>query len=436
MRAFAETIVAPITGTHPAPVSIVRLSGPDAWRIAAEVFSPWPKRPEPLKAVLGSVVGCDVGLALPFGEGRSYTGEECAEISVHGSRASVEILLDACIAAGARMATPGEFTLRAFLNGRLDLTQAEGIRDTIEAQTGAQLRLAALHRGGGLREQIGAIRNGLLGDLATIEATIDFSEEIGELDRGDVFDSISKSRTQLLELLSTAPLGRMLRQGVRVALAGQPNVGKSSLLNTLIGMDRAIVTDIPGTTRDYVEEQLSRSGYLWVFVDTAGLHETSDVVERLGVERSRDQIRAADCVWYLYDARTGMDSWDRIACESIQVPKVVLANKSDLEPDVKEGIPVCAVDGAGVETAFRTTIQLLDLDRSEGGPLLDVRHASLIERALLALEGSLEALRSTAPDDLSTVGLRSALQALGELTGESAEEDMLERIFADFCVGK
>jgi len=436
LRELSDTIVAPITGAHPAPVAVVRLSGPDAWRVAAGVFRPWPGAPEPRKAVFGKVCGTDEGLALPFDEGRSYTGEQTVEISMHGSRASVNRLIEACLRAGARFAEPGEFTLRAFLNGRMDLTQAEGVRDTIAAKTDAQLRQAALHRSGALNREVSALRETIGGVLAAVEASADFSEEVGELDREAASARLSEARERLDKLIASANAGRLLREGIRVVIAGRPNAGKSSLLNTLVGMERAIVTDVPGTTRDYVEEQIERNGMLWVFVDTAGLRESADEVESIGVRRARELTSSADVVWYLYDASEGWDREDEQNCSGISAPLLRIANKSDIAPDPGERLSLCAISGEGIAELFAETARALELSLLDGELLVNARHAPLLERAKDALVSAVDALHAPVPDDLAAVGLYACLKALGEVTGEDAQADVLESVFRDFCIGK
>jgi tRNA modification GTPase len=436
---FFDTIVAPITGSQPAAVAWVRLSGPEAWAIASQVFSPWPGSVEPRRALYGKFSNGDDGLALPFAEGQSYTGEQTAELSLHGSLQSVASLVERCIAAGARIARPGEFTERAFLNGRLDLLQAEGVRDSIEAVTEAQLRQASLHREGHLSRKVQAIRNELIGCLAIVEATTDFSEEIGDLDHDLLASRIEASIRQIQTLLSTAKSGELIRRGLRIAIAGLPNAGKSSLLNALLQKDRAIVTPIAGTTRDYVSESAVVGGALAVLIDTAGLRETADVVEFEGVSRARKIISQSDAVWYVFDALAGWTEAD--AEEFAAIPadrsKLRIANKIDLVSHKGIGdVAISASTGQGIEALHQWVAQLVQVERAMEEPFVAPRHAPLLRSAESALQEVVTGLRHAMPSDLASVGLQAAIHDLGEITGETASSELLDRIFRDFCLGK
>lgn len=462
---FFDTIVAPITGPGPAAVAIVRLSGPRAWLIASKTFEPWPQNPEPRRAIYGRYATGDDGLALPFEEGHSYTGEQTVEMSLHGSPPSVRALVAACIQADARMARPGEFTERAFLSGRIDLTQAEAVRDTVEAQTDAQLRLANLHREGALNREVAALAEETLSLLAAIEASVDFSEEIGELDRSAATRRIGALLENVGKLLATAESGRILREGLRIAIVGPPNAGKSSLLNRLLGHDRSIVADTPGTTRDYVEERADLGGVPCVLIDTAGLRETDDEVESIGVNRSRLIAANADLVWYVFDATSCVSrqhgegaGWFVRAdlptndserfwlmankCDLLRAPQPANTQRptpqhQDPKPQTPnpEPHPISALTGQGIPALIGRLRAYADLDR-DPGPRIAPRHAPLLERTRTALQQVQTVLQSPVPDDLAAVGLRDAAQALGEITGETTTPDIIERIFHDFCIGK
>jgi tRNA modification GTPase len=428
----SDTIVAPITAVGGA-VAVVRVSGPLAWSVGAAVFSPWPGAVESHRAVYGRYSHGDDGLALPFAPGRSYTGEESVELSVHGSLASVQALVGACLGAGARMAEPGEFTLRAFMNGRMDLTQAEGVRDSVEARTDAQLRQANLLRDGALRDQVRAIREEVVGVLAAVEASTDFSEEVGELDRARACASCLRVCASLSGLLETAGAARVVREGFSVAIVGLPNAGKSSLLNAILKSDRAIVTAAPGTTRDTVEEPIEIDGLLVRLIDTAGLRDSADEVERLGVERSLFALQNADLVWYVYDAGRGWTEDDEGSYAAIARPKMVVANKSDVALG-GHGVRVSAKTRAGLGELFDETRQVVGA--WDCVALVNSRHAPLLRDALCAIERTIDTLSQPVPDDLAAVDLQAAVRALGEVTGETAAPNVIERVFHDFCIGK
>ena len=425
--------MAPITGNQTAAVAWVRLSGPEAWEVAAKVFKAWPENPISHKAVFGTYVHGDSGLALPFAHNQSYTGEEAVELSLHGSTVSVRNLVETCLSNGARMAEPGEFTLRAFLNGRLDLTQAEAVRDTVDAQTDAQLRSANYNRKGVLRREITTIRDQILTLLVRVEASVDFSEEIGDVDKPQMIEDVQHIVESLNRWIDTADSGKLIRNGFRVAIVGPPNAGKSSLLNALLGEDRSIVTDIPGTTRDYVEEMLEIGGLPVVLIDTAGLRQTNDIVESLGIQRTRAIAADADAVWYLYDASLGWSSEDQSAVDSFDRPVTILANKVDIaNPDL--GMPISALTRTGLAELLGSLSD--NLQTASNGALINLRHKPLLEQARSSMIECESCINNLAPDDLLSVLLTDAASHLGAVTGETATPDMIDRIFHDFCIGK
>lgn len=427
-----DTVVAPLTGAPPAAVSWIRISGPDAWKVASQVFQPWPYAPQHLHGFYGHWKHGDDGIALPMVPGRGFTGEESVEISLHGSRASLLSALDLCVSAGARMADPGEFTRRAFLNGRIDLTQAEAICDTVDALTERQLAEANRNRNGSLRDWVKSLRQELDQLQVALEASVDFSEEIGEFDRENAFVVTARLLEQLHHFLRYAQSSQILRQGLRIALVGLPNAGKSSLMNALLGKDRSIVTAIPGTTRDYIEERADFNGLPVVLIDTAGLRTTVDSAEEIGVQRSRAQAAEADVVWYIYDGSLGLMAEDRLELGQFPGPVQVVANKADLTEGT-DGIPVSALTGAGLPSLIQSVEPFFS---REGAPYASPRVTNLLALAQASLEDLIRGLHSDVPDDLLSVLFADTRHRLGEVSGETATSDLLDRIFHDFCIGK
>lgn len=435
VQSLTDTIVAPITAVGGA-VALIRLSGSNAVAVARVVFPSLRAEPSSHQAIYGRFTTGDDGYLTYFRAPRSFTGEDSWELSIHGSVASVSSLLDACLRAGARMAEPGEFTYRAFMNGRLDLTQAEGVNDTVRAETDAQLRQANLLREGSLRSQVTGLRDRLLSILVAIEASTDFSEEIGMIDRVSAVKTVQEVAQQLESMLMSATYSHQVREGINLAIVGRPNAGKSSLFNAVLNLERSIVTDIPGTTRDLVSEIVSIKGHRVRLIDTAGLRATDDRVEQAGVERTKQASANADHVWYVFDAHAGWTDEDSAAVAEFDRTSTLVANKVDLGITgavPPESVQVSAQTGAGIPDL------LARFDPPEDGVPSPVnrRHEHLFFEALEASRGVIETLGSdVAPDDLATVGLRSALRALGEVTGETASPDVIERIFHDFCIGK
>ncbi|MBS1704942.1 MAG: tRNA uridine-5-carboxymethylaminomethyl(34) synthesis GTPase MnmE [Armatimonadetes bacterium] len=423
-----DTIVAPITGTQRAAVATIRLSGPEAWRIAQQVFTPWPDEPASHRCYYGTFAHGDDGLLTLFRHGHSFTGEESAELSIHGSPVSVELLVRACLAQGARAAEPGEFTRQALLNGRVDLSQAEAIVEAIEARTERQLTHASRLREGALRREIDLIVETVLCVLAEIEAHVDFSEELGVFDRSAAIDRLSNALGRIQVLLDSAPLGKVLRDGFRVAIIGRPNVGKSSLLNKILGQDRAIVTDIPGTTRDTVEETIELDGILVRFIDTAGIRETTDPVEQLGIARSHQAVEEADLVLELVEP--GQEEVTNIQGH------VVVLNKVDLPgPRPSYHIAISARTGEGIDELLKLISDRFP-DAGSAEITISVRHHPLLQSAHDHVRGAMGTLGMAIPFDLAVTHLREALSSLGEVTGATASADILDTVFSRFCIGK
>lgn len=429
----ADTIVAPITPPGRGAVAIVRLSGDRAHDIAHALC---PAAGEAMRhAYYTPIAGVDDGLCTLFAANASYTGEAVAEISCHGSPHLVARVVEEAVRLGARFARPGEFTERAFLNGVIDLTRAEAVRDAIESATAAQARRAATVRSGALFDEVARMEAAIGKVLANIEAVVDFSEEIGDLNRDDALDTLRTASNDLRHLISQVPYARLLRQGLRVALIGRPNVGKSSLLNALLGQQRAIVTDIPGTTRDTIEEAVSIAGYPVVLTDTAGLRETDNTVEALGVERSRAAVESADDVWLVYEAHVGVTDEDRAIAKAVKRDVVWVANKSDLGTTDFDALQVSALAPGGTQPL----IDWITRRFAEGNevPLANERHEPDLAAALSSLGQAMDTLQnSSIPVDIASVDLYAALERLGRITGRTAPDEVLEQVFRDFCIGK
>ena len=383
---------------------------------------------------------------------RSYTGEDVAELSCHGGPVALRRVLDSLLAAGARPAGPGEFTLRAFLNGRLDLAQAEAVADLVAAPTPAALAVAANQLAGRLSDAVREMRAACLDLLAQMEAEVDFDEDdVPAMDRALLASTLDSLHERLEEALATAGRGIMQRHGLRVALVGSPNVGKSSLMNALLSTDRAIVTEVPGTTRDVLEESFDLDGVPIVLNDTAGLRETRDPVETLGVERSSRALEGSDAAVLVLDASRPLLSNDEAAAARVRQatkPTIVALNKRDLPHavriddarDLVPGAPVVHTSAIreDVNELRRALRHVIGLAGSSGSLALvaSVRHQEALTRARDELSSARRAVADDEPSDFVSIGVRGAVNALGEITGESATEDLLDVIFSKFCIGK
>ena len=456
MLATNETIAAIATAIVPTQgsVGIVRLSGTTALKIAQQIFhSPGSQVWESHRILYGYIRHpktqklIDEALLLIMLSPRSYTREDVIELHCHGGIMAVQQVLQLCLEAGARLAQPGEFTLRAFLNGRLDLTQAESINDLVGAKSPQAAQAALMGLEGKLRSPIVQLRATFLDILAEIEARIDFEEDLIPLDIEALSAKIRQLLAQVSEILATADRGELLRSGLKVAIVGRPNVGKSSLLNAWSKCDRAIVTDLPGTTRDVVESQLVVGGIPIQVLDTAGIRETSDKVEKIGVERSLSSAQGADLVLLTIDADAGWTEADADIYTSVQHrPVIVVVNKIDLveiQPQLPDNITRIVVTAAAqnrgieeLEQAILTTAQTGIVKSADMDLAINQRQAAALTRAKISLEQVIEAVNATLPLDFWTIDLRGAIQALGEITGEEVTESVLDRIFSRFCIGK
>jgi tRNA modification GTPase len=458
-----DTIAAISTPLGQGGIGIVRLSGPEAQAIAQRLFRPadpaWHDKPEPGRLTYGHIVHPESGevvdevLLAVMPAPHTYTRQDVVEIDGHGGLVPLREILSLCLSSGARAAGPGEFTLRALLNGRIDLAQAEAVADLVAARTQAARRLATNQLQGGLSQRVGALRQELIEVLAYLEAVVDFPDD--EIPPRDVVPELARVGEALRALLRDVDRGMIYRQGLRTAIVGRPNVGKSSLPNALLHAERAIVAEIPGTTRDTLEETMDLQGIPLVVVDTAGIVASDDAVERLGVERSRRSLAAADLVLLVVDGSLPPSAADdEIAALIDSQPTVVVVNKRDLPqatdycqllPDVPH-ISVSALTGDGLDELEDTLLETVMGERiasSNEAPALtgNPRHRALLHLACGHVDDALQAARQGLPEDLLAIDVTAAVHALGEITAtglspETATADLLETIFSRFCIGK
>ncbi len=460
MAEIGATIAAIATAIIPeqGSVGIVRLSGAKAVAIAQTLFHAPGDQPWESHRILYGYVQIpqtrqvvDEALLLLMFAPRSYTRENVVEFHCHGGIMAVQQVLQLCLEQGARLAQPGEFTLRAFLNGRLDLTQAESISDLVGARSpqAAQTALAGLQ--GKLAHPIRQLRTACLDLLAEVEARIDFEEDLPPINELEIQTQLEKLLEDVTQILATADRGELLRSGLKVAIVGRPNVGKSSLLNAWSRSDRAIVTDLPGTTRDVVESQLVVGGIPIQVLDTAGIRDTDDRVEKIGVERSRAAAQAADLILLAIDAQVGWTTADQEIYQPVQHrPLILLANKIDLvetgaiatlncPSEITRIVKTAAALNQGIddlETAILEVAHAGGLQAANLDLAINQRQAAALTRAKASLEQVQETIVDQLPLDFWTIDLRSAIQALGEIIGEDVTESVLDRIFSRFCIGK
>ena len=460
---MSDTIAAIATPQLPSAIGILRLSGPGTLTALERVFRAGNGRPAgeqaPRRMVYGDLLDesgsvIDHVLCVRFPRPNSYTGEDCAELHCHGSPVVLNAGLASLFAAGCRQAKGGEFTRRAFLNGRMDLIQAESVVDLIDAETAEQAHNAVCQLDGALSRTVARIYDGLMDMVARFYAVVDYpDEDIEDVQREQMLDTLRTAQNDLETLVAGFSRGRLMKLGVPTVLLGKPNAGKSSLLNALLGYDRAIVTDIAGTTRDTVEEKVSVGGVLLRLIDTAGIRETDDAVERLGVERSRRAVESADLVIVVADgSHTPLTVEPDILALAARAPHWILAiSKDDRNPAVKtavwrlpDGAPAPehlvsfnSVMPGGLDALIDTIGDCFPAGVPAGGTLLtNARQAEAIRRALESVRAAHEALTAGLTPDVVLTEAEGALDALGELTGRTAREDMVTRIFERFCVGK
>lgn len=451
-----KTIAGIATSASFTSISVIRISGAEALESVSRIFQGVESRPlydiRPFTLRYGHIVEeeghrIDEVLVSYFKGPKSYTGEDVVEVSCHGGPLPVRRILEKILEQGVRLAEPGEFTKRAFLNGRIDLSQAEAVMDIINSRTDAALRSANDQSRGRLSGQISQLRNHLMDVMAEIEVTLDFPDD--ELDRASdlkLAEKLTTVRDAVHELIQSSLKGKLLREGINVVIAGKPNVGKSSLLNALLNEQRAIVTEIPGTTRDVIEEFVNLDGVPLRLTDTAGIRETDDVVESIGVERSRQSLKSADLIILVLDLSQPLSEEDHeLIEETSNRRRILLLNKEDLpkawvipEDIQKEATVISALNHFGLDQLKDRIREISAMDGSGFDETLvtSTRHRDALRKAFVIIEEAISAIYSGIPMDIVTIDVNSAWQTLGEITGDTLQDDLVDRIFSGFCIGK
>ncbi|MEK6280690.1 MAG: tRNA uridine-5-carboxymethylaminomethyl(34) synthesis GTPase MnmE [Acidobacteriota bacterium] len=450
-----DTIVAVATPPGRSAIGMIRISGPQAVRILGSLVRDEEFHPEPNRIVLkdilltGSDETLDSSLVSYFKAPHSFTGEEMIEISCHGSPVILRQLLDQIQKLGARLAGPGEFTLRACRNGKLNLSQAEAIRDLINARTSAAAQQATRQLKGELSTALQKCKEELIQAIVKLESALEFVEDdLPQVQINETVGQLSRVVVRIKEMAGTFATGHLLREGVRVALVGRPNVGKSSVFNRLVRFDRAIVTELPGTTRDSLVELISLQGIPVSLTDTAGMREAGDRIEAIGIERTQQAMADADLVVVVVDGSSALLPEDEVVLDQARRSKhLVAVNKTDLPLSTRidnqlgaesSVVHLSALTGEGLDDLSAAILKsFASVDSATVGLMItDSRHYDLLRRAESSLEGSLLLLKQNASEELVLVGLHNALKFIGEITGETTTEDILGQIFSTFCIGK
>jgi tRNA modification GTPase len=450
-----DTIIALATPPGRSAIGLIRLSGKDALSLLHKILDEPKYSPSPGQAVLKNLKHpssgelLDRALVTYFQAPHSFTGEDLIEVSCHGSPVILRRVIDSLLGLGARLAGPGEFTLRALAAGKINLSQAEAIRDLINAQTDAAAQQAVRQLNGELSKRLQPLKDSLIGIIVILESAVEFVEDdLPEVETERIRGILTQLITEVSNLASSFECGHLLRDGFKVTLAGRPNTGKSSLFNSLLRLNRAIVTDIPGTTRDTLSEVINIKGVPVLLTDTAGVRESSNVVEEIGVERTRQAMADADLLLVVVDGAAELTDEDLAFLQLTGTRKRIIAlNKSDL-PSFRQRLPadlnglspvvgVSARDSVGLEELREAmVVPFLSSAHTSGLLITDARHHDLLVSTQGELESAATALLSGASEELILVGLHNALRFLGEITGETTAEDVLSRIFSTFCIGK
>ncbi len=456
---FDDTIAAIATAIGEAGIGIVRLSGQEAIPIARLVFRPVRGSIDNtlnFQGKYGHIIDdrqqiVDEAIVMVMRGPRSYTGENVVEIQCHGGVVVVQRILQLVLEKGARLAEPGEFTKRAFLSGRLDLTQAEAVIDVIRAKTDVSLGLAMQQLEGSLSQRIQGLKEKLYDIIVRVEASIDFPEDdVPEVESQEMINILNNIILDIEKLISTADDGMVFREGLKTVIVGKPNVGKSSLLNRLLNENRALVTDIPGTTRDVIEEVLNLQGIPLRLLDTAGIRESEDLVEQLGVQRAMELVDQADLILHVLDRSAHLSEEDQVLLtKTAKKKRIIIINKTDLPavwgPEalpITKSTPIVEISliTNDLDPLIRTIISLVQngfLQRTDQSAIITrTRHKNSLLHAKEDIEQALDTLQAGLPIDLIAVGLQGAIEHFGEITGETVRENIVDRIFAQFCIGK
>lgn len=457
-----STIAAISTAPAIGGIGIVRMSGKDCFEVLEKIFKP--KNPETIENIdgyrikYGTIVNpetnriVDEVLVSYFKCPKSYTAENMCEINSHGGIVVLREILELCLKNGAELAKPGEFTERAFLNGRIDLTQAEAIIDIINAKSTREAQESANQLEGYLSRKINEIREKIMDIMVNIEANIDYPEyDVEEVSNKDAENKLKEIENELIKLSKTFENGKILKEGVKIAIIGSPNAGKSSLLNSMLKEERAIVTDIAGTTRDIIEEQISIEGIPFKVIDTAGIRDAKDKIEQIGIEKSKKAANEADVILAVFDSSVPLNDEDREILNLLKHKKsIIVLNKTDLKQIVNneckeiqdvntEVINISLKNNEGLEKIYESLVKMFNLNQinlDNELTITNIRHQELINKAIESTRMALNDLNNSMPIDIISINIKEILEHLGEITGDNVSEDIIKSIFAKFCLGK
>ena len=457
-----STIAAISTAPAIGGIGIVRMSGKDCFEVLEKIFKP--KNPETIEKIAGyrikygTIVNpetnrvVDEVLVSYFKCPKSYTAENMCEINSHGGIVVLRAILELCLKNGAELAKPGEFTERAFLNGRIDLTQAEAIIDIINAKSTREAQESANQLEGYLSRKINEIREKIMDIMVNIEANIDYPEyDVEEVSNKDAENKLKEIENELIKLSKTFENGKILKEGVKIAIIGSPNAGKSSLLNSMLKEERAIVTDIAGTTRDIIEEQISIEGIPFKVIDTAGIRDAKDKIEQIGIEKSKKAANEADVILAVFDSSVPLNDEDREILNLLKHKKsIIVLNKTDLKQIVNneckeiqdvntEVINISLKNNEGLEKIYESLVKMFNLNQinlDNELTITNIRHQELINKAIESTRMALNDLNNSMPIDIISINIKEILEHLGEITGDNVSEDIIKSIFAKFCLGK